>query len=81
LKKRARGGSRRHVATRILAGLLAAIWIVAGVFVLALGLARGHWLPLLCGIAALWYGLIWIRVAREGRQLEWPSGLFPWRRS
>jgi hypothetical protein len=66
--------------TRIVAGVLAAIWIGGGVFGLAFALAQRRALAFLCGIAAIWYGLIWIRVAREGRLLGWSRGLLPWRR-
>ena len=51
--------------TRVVASILATIWMVAGGLAIVLGLSKG---------------LIWLRVAREGRQLAWREALTPWRR-
>jgi hypothetical protein len=75
------GRSRRPVTTRIVAGFLAAIWLGAGAILLAVSVGQGRWLLGLCSIAALWYGLLWLRVVREGRQLRGRGSLLPWRRS
>jgi len=66
--------------TRVVASILATIWMVAGGLAIVLGLSKGRWLPPLLGALALFYGLIWLRVAREGRQLAWREALTPWRR-
>jgi hypothetical protein len=62
---------------RILAVALAAIWLVAGMIGLAIGVwLRPAILPVLISPLALGYGWIWARVAVTGRRQEWP----PWRR-
>ena len=73
--------SQPSAATRVIGALLAAVWIGGGLLALAVGAVRGGWLLLIAGAATVWYGLVWVRVAREGRQLRWPEGLLPWRRS
>ena len=60
--------------------LLAAVWLCAGVAVIILGIFHKRWLVTLLGPFAIWYGLVWLRVAREGRRLPWPVELIPWRR-
>jgi hypothetical protein len=66
---------------RILALVLALIWITAGVVAVALGLGKRRWLVSALGAVAIWYGFVWIRVMREGRKLQWSEALRPWRRS
>ena len=62
---------------RIVAAVLAAIWILAGLTALAIGVwIRPAILPVLLGPLALGYGWVWWRVAATGRKQEWP----PWRR-
>jgi hypothetical protein len=54
--------------------MLAAIWIVAGLAALTIGLwLRPALLPVLLSPLALAYGWIWARVARTGRRQQWPS--------
>ena len=61
-------------ADRAVAAILAAIWIVAGVAGLAIGLwLRPALLPLLLSPLALGYGWLWLRVARTGRRQRWPA--------
>jgi hypothetical protein len=69
-----------NLFNRIAAALLAFIWLVTGLGVIALGIIYKHWVIALPGLLAAWYGLIWGRAAIEGRRLPWPAGLFPWRR-
>jgi hypothetical protein len=73
--------SRRHSkrTTQIVAGLLAVAWICAGMAAVVLAIAARRWLFALAGLGALWYGLLWVRVAREGRQLTGREALMPWR--
>lgn len=66
--------------TRVIATLLACVWLAGGAWAVAQGVLRGAPLPVLIGAVALWYGLVWARVAYAGRRLQWPDGLFPWRR-
>ena len=64
---------------RIVGGLLAAVWIAAGVAGIVVAALTAHgWLALV-GIAAIWYGAVWARVVREGRLLSVREALAPWR--
>ena len=72
--------NRQRLANRIVAAVLAAIWLCAGMLVLVLGLFQGRWLMILVGPLGIGYGLVWVRVAYEGQHLTWPDGLLPWRR-
>jgi hypothetical protein len=71
---------RTRLANRIVAAVLAATWLAAGLLVLAFGLFQGRWLMILLGSLGIGYGLLWVRVVWEGRQLTWPDRLLPWRR-
>ena len=64
----------------MVASLLAAVWIVGGLVAIVLGMLKAQWLPPLLGAGALVYGLLWIRVAREGRQIRWREVLAHCRR-
>jgi hypothetical protein len=64
---------------RIVGASLAAVWLCAGSAALVLGVITQHWLLVLVGLAALWYGVIWVCVARQGRQLTAREALMPWR--
>jgi predicted acyltransferase len=79
-KSRLSGQRRSSRGFGVIAGALATVWIGVGLLAIAIGLAQGRWLPPLCGVVAVWYGLVWMRAAREGRLLRWPQGLLPWRR-
>jgi hypothetical protein len=58
---------------RILAALLAGIWLAAGLTALLIGLwLRPAIVPVLLSPLALGYGWIWARVAVTGRRQEWP---------
>jgi hypothetical protein len=54
--------------------VLAVIWLSAGTLAVVLGLLKRRWLPPVLGMIAIWYGLIWVRVFRERKQLRWPEG-------
>jgi len=58
---------------RILAAVLAAVWLAAGLTALVVGLwLRPAIVLVLLGPLALGYGWIWARVAVTGRRQEWP---------
>jgi len=59
-------------ANRVVARALAIAWIVAGAAAIVLGIARHRWLGVPLGLLAVWYGLLWVRVARTGRWIAWP---------
>jgi hypothetical protein len=67
-------------ANRILAALLAAVWIGAGLLAVVLASIGRRWLIVLPGILAVGYGLLWAQVAVRGRRLPWPAGLLPLKR-
>jgi hypothetical protein len=59
---------------RILAGILAAIWIAAGLTALAIGLwLRPALFLVLLGPLAVAYGWLWMRVAWTGQRVPWPG--------
>ena len=73
--------SRRHSTrtTQIVASLLAVAWLCAGIAAIVLAIVARRWLFALAGVGALWYGVLWVRVALEGRQLNGREALMPWR--
>lgn len=62
-------------AGRIVAAILALVWIAAGLAAIVLGVLQHHWVPLLLGPLAVGYGALWARVAQTGRKLDlsWPK--------
>ncbi|HTP46098.1 MAG TPA: hypothetical protein VMQ50_04160 [Casimicrobiaceae bacterium] len=75
-------GSRNQSprAVRIVSTLLALVWLGAGVAAIVLALMNpSRWTLGVVGVAALWYGLLWMRVARLGRRLTVREALMPWR--
>jgi hypothetical protein len=60
---------------RLVAAGLAAVWIVAGLVALGVGLRlRPGVLPVVLGVLAVGYGWIWVQVVRTGRRRPWPFG-------
>jgi len=68
-------------ANRLVALVLAIVWFGAGIAALAIGLKNGTWVLSAAGAAAMWYGLLWIQVARKRRKLQWSEALKPSQRS
>ncbi len=64
---------------RIVGAILAMIWLCGGVAGLIAGVVTRQWLPGVAGLMAVWYGVIWIFVARLGRRLTSREALAPWR--
>jgi hypothetical protein len=52
------------------AGLLAVIWIAAGIAAAAVSMAGGRWQYFLVAPFAIGYGVIWLVVMLHGRQLK-----------
>jgi hypothetical protein len=73
--------SRRQSSrtVRIVSGLLAIVWLCAGFVAIVVGVNMSRWLLVVIGVATLWYGLLWVRVVRQGRQLTIREALMPWR--
>ncbi|HEX3398239.1 MAG TPA: hypothetical protein VHS76_16160 [Steroidobacteraceae bacterium] len=66
-------------AERIIAICLALIWIGGGCTGLYFALAQSRWLIGIVALAALAYGIAWVRVALLARLLTWPRLFAPWR--
>jgi hypothetical protein len=66
-------------AERIVALCLAAIWIAAGCAALGLALVHSRWFTVVVALAAVGYGIAWLRVAWLARLLTWSELFMPWR--
>lgn len=64
---------------RIVGALLASVWMAAGIVAVFFGARAHRWLLVALGLAAIWYGLIWVGVARQGRRMTVRQALTPWR--
>ena len=64
---------------RIVSAALALVWLGAGFAAIAIAVYTSRWLVALIGVAALWYGLLWVRVVGLRRQLTVREALMPWR--
>jgi len=65
---------------RVVALLLATIWLCAGVAGVVLGYIYSRWLLISIGVFALWYALLWSRVVARSQLLTWRELAVPWRR-
>jgi len=63
---------------RIIAALIAAICICAGLTMIVLGVRNDQWLLLLLGPFGVWYGIAWVRVALEAWLPNGRLSLNPW---
>ena len=63
---------------RLMATLIAAICICAGLAMIVLGVRNGKWLLVLLGPFGVWYGIAWVRVALEGWLPNGRLWLNPW---
>lgn len=70
---------RSPLGLRIVSGFLAAAWLAAGLGALISAVLTSRWSLFLLALAALWFGLVWIKVARRGRALTGREALQPWR--
>lgn len=64
---------------RTVSALLAAVWLGAGFIAVVIAVTTSRWLLGIIGLAALWYGLLWLRVLRLGRRLTGREALTRWR--
>ena len=67
--------TKQSLSNRIVALVLAAVWLTMGAVGIVLGLGQERWLLLTIGILVVAYGLLWVRVVKLGRQLQWPGDL------
>ena len=58
---------------RVVAALLALIWLLGGVLALYTGFAQHRWIALVVAPLAVAYGAVWARVAQTGRRFPWPA--------
>jgi hypothetical protein len=58
---------------------LSLLWLAAGTVSLCLALAGTRWGWAAAALAAIVYGLAWLRVAVLARPLRWPEIAAPWR--
>ena len=64
---------------RIVGALLATVWLGTGAAALVIGAVAQHWLLVFGGLGALWFGVVWVYVARQRRLLTTREALMPWR--
>jgi hypothetical protein len=65
---------------RVIALSLGVVWLGMGVAGLVLGMMRGLWIPVALALFAIWYGVLWFRVAVLSRKLtSWRVLIMPWR--
>lgn len=58
---------------------LAIVWLGAGIVGVVFGVGRAQVVLAIVGVAAIAYGLLWIRVAARSRLLSWRELIAPWR--
>jgi len=63
---------------RIMAALIAAICICAGLTMIVLGVRNDKWVLVLPGPFGVWYGIAWVRVALDGWLPNGRLSLNPW---
>ena len=63
---------RINRASRIVAGVLAVVWIAMGLASIAIGFVQGRWAGVVVGLAGVFFGGVWANVARTGRYAVWP---------
>ncbi|MGH8307704.1 MAG: hypothetical protein ACRER0_05455 [Gammaproteobacteria bacterium] len=66
---------------RIVAILLAVIFLAAGIIGVVAGAVKDQWMLMLVGLASIWWSSVWMRVAYRGRRLDSSELLWPFRRS
>ena len=64
---------------RIVALVIALVWLTAGVAGLLLGISSSHWLLVGCAFFAIGYAFLWLRVVVRARLLAWHELIAPWR--
>jgi len=64
---------------RMTALLLAVVWLSVGFVSIALGFLQGYWLAIVCGLFAIVYGVLWLRVVARSQLLSWQELVAPWR--
>ena len=71
-------GKLGHINSSV-AAILALVWACAGIVGLVAAYAYGRWILALAALFALWYAVLWARVAARARVLTWKKIAVPWR--
>jgi hypothetical protein len=64
---------------RAVAAMLALAWAVAGLAGLVAAYVYAAWPVVAAAVFALWYAVLWSRVAVQSRLLTWKEFVTPWR--
>jgi uncharacterized membrane protein YbaN (DUF454 family) len=65
---------------RVIALSLGVVWLGMGATGLVLGLIHGQFILVALAFFAIWYGVLWFRVAARSRKLtSWREFIMPWR--
>jgi hypothetical protein len=64
---------------RLVAAILALVWASAAVAGFVVAYLSGRWVVFLLALFALWYAVLWARVAVQARLLRWSEVATPWR--
>jgi hypothetical protein len=59
---------------------LALVWLSAGAVAAYLAVVEARWGLAIGSLAALVYGIVWLRAAARSRLLAWHELVAPWRR-
>ncbi|MGH8281357.1 MAG: hypothetical protein ACRERZ_04110 [Gammaproteobacteria bacterium] len=66
---------------RIIAILLAAVFMAGGILCGMAGVLKHQWTLLLVGLASIWWSSVWMRAAYKAHRLDIRELLWPFRRS
>ena len=64
---------------RVVALVLALVWLGVGTVAIVLGLGRGQVVLVVVAGAAIVYGILWLHVVARSRLLTWRKLVAPWR--
>jgi len=64
---------------RLVAAILSLAWGCGAVLGLSAAFTHGRWMLVLAAAFALWFSVLWARVAYRARRLTWQEALAPWR--
>jgi hypothetical protein len=64
---------------RVVALVLALVWLGTGIIGIVLGVVHGQWLLVAVAIFAIWYAVVWFRIVARSRLLKWRELIAQWR--
>jgi len=65
---------------RVIALSLGVVWLGMGMVAVVLGLIHGQLILVTLALFAIWYGVLWFRVAaRSSKLTSWREFIMPWR--